>query len=48
MVGAAAAYLPGREGFFLVPLDPEDNNERIYVYSHATKSVEALTPSNVA
>lgn len=43
--GTAAAYTPGREGFFLIPADPRDNNERIYVFAHATRGVETLKPS---
>lgn len=45
IVGVAAVYVPGREGFFLVPVDADDNNERIYVYTHATTSVDTLKPS---
>ncbi len=43
--GSTHAYTPGREGFFIVPADPEDNNERAYVFTHATKEIR-LVPSD--
>jgi hypothetical protein len=33
-------YQPNRSGFFLVPADPESNNERCYIVSAAVKKVE--------
>jgi len=40
--GTTNPYVPGRPSFFLVPLDPEGNNERAFVFAHATTSVEIL------
>ena len=37
--GTTNAYTPGRQGFFVLPADPNENNERVYVFSHATKEV---------
>src|SRR5918993_2263782 len=31
LVGATQAYQPDRPGFFMVPADPQSNNDRIYV-----------------
>ena len=39
MLGTTQGYQPGRPGFFMVPADPESNNERCYVVSAATKEV---------
>lgn len=43
--GSAAVYSPERTGFFLLPADPRDNNDRIFVFAHATTSIEAIKPS---
>ena len=40
--GTTQGYQPGRPGFFLVPLDPESNNERCFVVSSSTQSVTLL------
>ena len=45
IVGTSTGYAPGRDGFFLLPADPGGNNERIYIFAHATREVEALKPS---
>ncbi|HEY5995911.1 MAG TPA: hypothetical protein VIU29_02775, partial [Candidatus Deferrimicrobiaceae bacterium] len=42
LVGITQAYQPGRPGFFMVPVDPRSNNDRIYVVSAATRSVKYL------
>jgi hypothetical protein len=39
LLGTTTAYTPGRQGFFVVPADPSENNERAYVFTHATKDV---------
>ena len=45
--GAASAYAPGRRGFFIVPADGDDNNERAYVFAEATLKVEPIrTPGS--
>jgi len=43
VAGSTQAYHPDRPGFFLVPADPQSNNERIYVVSRAVGSVRFLT-----
>lgn len=40
MYGTTNGYTPGRKGFFVFPADKTSNNERVYVFSDATKSVE--------
>jgi Family of unknown function (DUF6982) len=40
MVGTTHGYHPYRPGFFVVPADPESNNERCFVVLSATKDVE--------
>ena len=44
--GEATAYTPGRKGFFMVPADEGDNNERVYVFTDATQSVEVMPPAS--
>ncbi|HKQ62895.1 MAG TPA: hypothetical protein VJS92_16500 [Candidatus Polarisedimenticolaceae bacterium] len=46
--GTSYAYTPGRDGFFLVPADGQDNNERIYIFVHATREVEVIQLSAAA
>ena len=38
--GISAGYSRGRKGFFIIPVDPECNNEKIYVISDALRQVE--------
>ena len=38
--GYTQGYSPGRPGFFVFPLDPESNNDRIFVVSEATSKIE--------
>jgi hypothetical protein len=40
LVGTTHGYTPEREGFFLVPLERDSNNLRIFVVSSAVKNVE--------
>ena len=40
MYGTTNGYNPGRRGFFVMPADKEGNNERVYVITAATESVE--------
>ena len=42
IVGITQAYQPDRPGFFLVPADPQSNNERCYVVREATQQIEIL------
>jgi hypothetical protein len=39
IVGTTQGYQPGRPGFFVVPADPQSNNERCFVVSSATTDV---------
>jgi len=40
LVGTTQGYTPEREGFFVVPLERDSNNLRIFVVSSAVKKVE--------
>jgi hypothetical protein len=40
MYGTTNGYQPGRKGFFIMPADKTSNNQRVYVVTAATKSVE--------
>jgi len=42
LYGTTLGYNPNRKGFFIVPIDPKDNNERIFIIQDAVKSVELL------
>ena len=42
MVGTTQGYNPGRPGFFLIPADPQSNNERCFVVTGATQEVALL------
>jgi len=44
LYGTTNAYSSGRKGFFLMPADRRGNNERVYVFVEATKSVEPVQP----
>jgi hypothetical protein len=46
--GTTNAYVPGRKGFFLVPADEGDNNERAYVFTDATRKIEVLPAASAA
>ncbi len=37
--GFTFGYNPGRQGFFVVPSDPEDNNQRVFVVNAAVKKI---------
>jgi hypothetical protein len=39
LLGTTAGYQPGRPGFFVVPADPDSNNERCFVFTAATREV---------
>jgi hypothetical protein len=39
LVGTTVGYRPERPGFFLVPADPESNNQRCFVVAAATSEV---------
>ena len=40
IVGYTLSYNPDRQGFFLLPVDPADNNLRIFVIKKATKTLK--------
>jgi len=42
IVGSSNGFRAGRPGFFLVPADPESNNERCYVVTEATSEVRYI------
>lgn len=42
LVGTTMGYQPNRPGFFLVPADPNSNNERCYLVSAAVRKVELV------
>ena len=42
LVGTTTGYQPGRPGLFIVPADPDSNNERCYVFATATKSINFI------
>jgi hypothetical protein len=42
LVGTTHGYQPGRLGFFVVPVDPESNNERCFVIASAAHQVDLL------
>ena len=42
LVGTTQGYHPGRPGFFVIPADPESNNERCFVVLAATEEVTFL------
>jgi hypothetical protein len=39
LVGTTQGYEPERLGFFVIPADPESNNERCFIVSSAVKNV---------
>ena len=41
IAGSSPGYSEGRQGFFLTPIDPESNNNRIYIVSDAAIDVKA-------
>lgn len=40
MCGISLGYSKKRKGFFIVPVDPKSNNERVYVIASAVKDVK--------
>ncbi len=39
LTGFVSAYVPTRAGLFLIPGDPNSNNERVFVVKAATKNI---------
>ena len=42
LIGYTQGYSPNRSGYFVVPADLENNNDRIYVITSATEKVTFL------
>jgi len=42
LVGTTQGYDPSRIGFFLIPVDPQSNNERCFVVGRATVNVSFI------
>jgi len=40
IVGYTHSYNPERQGFFMLPADPDDNNLRIFVLRHAVQTLK--------
>ena len=40
MTGSSPGYSEGRQGFFVIPIDPDSNNNRIYIVSDAATDVK--------
>jgi hypothetical protein len=43
LVGSTQGYQPDRHGFFMVPADPQSNNDRVYVVLAAVAQVSFLS-----
>jgi hypothetical protein len=43
LVGSTQAYQADRPGFFMVPADPQSNNDRIYIVASAVQKVTLLS-----
>ena len=39
LMGYTSGYSPARAGFFVFPIDPDDNNEKVFVVTAATNTV---------
>lgn len=42
LTGTTTGYQSGRKGFFIVPADPNSNNERCYIVTASTKEITFL------
>jgi len=42
LYGTSHSYGPNRKGFFIYPIDPNDNNERIFVLHSAVESIRLM------
>jgi hypothetical protein len=40
IIGYTTGYSPGRPGFYLLPADLQGNNERIFIITSATQTIE--------
>lgn len=46
LAGFTMGYNKKNQGFFLIPADPNSNNERVYVVNSSVKKVEPATGAN--
>src|ERR1051326_5533940 len=46
VVGTTQGYLPGRQEFFIIPADPNSNNERCFVVIEATAAITPVETSS--
>jgi hypothetical protein len=42
IIGTTQGYQPGRPGFFVFPVDPKSNLERVFVFTAATREVSFI------
>ena len=42
LIGYTSGYSAARAGFFVFPIDPDDNNEKVYVVTDATTAVNFM------
>jgi hypothetical protein len=42
LIGYTSGYTPARAGFFVFPIDPDDNNEKVYVVTASTTAVNFI------
>lgn len=42
VIGTTQGYQPGRPGFFVFPVDPQSNQERVFVFTAATREVSFI------
>jgi hypothetical protein len=42
LIGTTTGYDPARSGFFVIPADPESNNDRCFVVAAAVKEVSFI------
>ena len=43
LVGSTQGYQPDRPGFFMIPADPQSNNERVFIVATAVAKVDFLS-----
>ncbi len=42
VIGTTQGYEPGRPGFFVIPADPQSNNDRCFIVNSATSAVSFI------
>ncbi len=48
LTGSISDYNPRTTGFFLFPIDPDSNNQKVFVVNAAVKSVRFVSPEQAA